>query len=315
MYDKDMRTFLLIDANAIIHRAFHALPPLTAKDGRPIQAIYGLTNIFLRLWREERPDYAAALFDRPEPTFREKEYKEYKAQRPQAPDELISQIIEAHKFFTDFGIKTFEIPGYEADDLIATLAEKFGKEKDLRVVILTGDMDSLQLVKDEKIVVRAFKTGISETVTYDGKAVEAKYGLPPRLLVDYKGFVGDPSDNIKGVPGVGPKTAAELVRRYGTVEEIYTHAAEDPKIWKKIGGHKNAALLSKRLNTLDRHAPIAVDALESLRTKEGMEGFMGYIEDLGFEKIIARIKEGDVPANPRPKKAKASKKLPQGNMF
>ncbi len=309
-----MRTLLLIDANAIIHRAFHALPPLTAKDGRPIQAIYGMTNVFLRLWREDRPDYAAALFDRPEPTFREKEYKEYKAQRPQAPDELISQIIEAHKFFAAFGIKTFEVPGYEADDLIATLAEKFGKEKDLCVVILTGDMDTLQLVKGEKIVVRAFKTGISDTVLYDEKAVEERYGLPPRLLVDYKGFVGDASDNIKGVPGVGPKTAADLVRRYGTVEKIYARIKEDPKLEKRIGPHKDAALLSKRLNTLDRNAPIDTE-IGNLGIRDNFSSILPYIEDLGFQKIIQRIKEGDVSPAERQKKQKKSEKPPQGNMF
>src|SRR6266404_1825698 len=140
-----MRTLLLIDANSLIHRSFHALPPLTAKDGKPVQAIYGIGSILLRLWRDERPEYAAALFDRPEPTFRKKMYAEYKAQRPAAPTELISQIIEAHNIFPAFGIKTFEKPGFEADDLIATFAEKFKHESDVQVVILTGDRDTLQL--------------------------------------------------------------------------------------------------------------------------------------------------------------------------
>src|SRR3989344_2748923 len=137
-----MRTLLLIDANSLIHRSFHALPPLTNRRGEPVQALYGISSILLRLWREARPDYAAALFDRPEPTFRKKEYAEYKAQRPAAPDELISQIIEAHNLFPAFGIKTFEKAGFEADDLIATLAEKFRYDPDARVVILTGDRDT-----------------------------------------------------------------------------------------------------------------------------------------------------------------------------
>ncbi len=202
-----MKTLLLIDANSIIHRSFHALPPLTTKDGKPAQAIYGIGSILLKLWRDGRPEYAAALFDRPEPTFRKKMYVEYKAQRPAAPTELISQIIEAHNIFPAFGIKTFERPGFEADDLIATFAEKFKKEKDVQVVILTGDRDTLQLVEGEKVVVRTFKTGVSETLTYDEAAVKEKYGLLPNQLIDYKALVGDPSDNIKGVPGVGPKTA------------------------------------------------------------------------------------------------------------
>src|SRR5579864_8656287 len=126
-----MKKILLIDANSIIHRSFHALPPFTTPDGRPSGAIYGIASVLLKLWRESRPDYVAALFDRPEPTFRDKKYAEYKAQRPKAADELVAQIIEARKLFEAFGIRTFEKPGYEADDLIATLAERFKDEKDL----------------------------------------------------------------------------------------------------------------------------------------------------------------------------------------
>src|SRR6185312_3664433 len=138
-----MKTLLLIDANSIIHRAFHALPPFTGPDGRPTGALYGISAMMLTLWRTAKPDYAAALFDTPEPTFRDKMYDEYKAKRAPTADELISQIIEARKLFEAFGLKVFEKPGYEADDLIATLAEKFKNEKDVQVVILTGDRDTL----------------------------------------------------------------------------------------------------------------------------------------------------------------------------
>src|ERR1700690_3183423 len=134
---ESMKTLLLIDANSIIHRSFHAIPPFTAPDGRPTGALYGISSILLKLWREGKPDYAAALFDRPEPTFRDKMYAEYKGQRPPTADELVAQIIEARKLFEAFGIKVFEKPGFEADDLIATLAEKFRYEKDVQVVILT----------------------------------------------------------------------------------------------------------------------------------------------------------------------------------
>ena len=154
-----MKKLLLIDANSIIHRSFHALPPFTAPDGKPSGAIYGLASILLKLWREERPDYAAALFDRPEPTFRDEKYAEYKAQRPPTADELISQLIEAHKLFEAFGIKTYEKPGYEADDLIATLAEQFKSLPDVQVVILTGDRDTLRWWKGTslwcKLLIRA----------------------------------------------------------------------------------------------------------------------------------------------------------------
>ncbi len=250
-YYECMKTLLLIDANSIIHRSFHALPPLTVPNGEPSGAIYGIASILLKLFRDDdRPDYAAALFDRPEPTFRDKIYAEYKAQRPPAATELVSQIIEAHNLFQAFDIKTFEKPGYEADDLIATFAEHFSakggsasggrKDEDLRVVILTGDRDTFQLVTDDTLVVRMFNTGISDTTIYNEAAVIQKYELAPAQLVDYKALVGDLSDNIKGVPGVGPKTATELIKRFGTIENLYAHVEGDAKLEKRIG------LLKKR---------------------------------------------------------------------
>ncbi|MGC9968280.1 MAG: 5'-3' exonuclease H3TH domain-containing protein [Minisyncoccia bacterium] len=295
-----MKTLLLIDANSIIHRSFHALPPFTTPDGRPSGALYGIASILLKLWREERPEYAAALFDRPEPTFRDKIYAEYKAQRPPTADELISQIIEAHKLFGAFGIKTFEKPGFEADDLIATLAEKFGGKEgnggdDLRVEILTGDRDTLQLVRDEKIVVRTFNKGVSDTSIYDEKAVIEKYGLAPAQLVDYKSLVGDPSDNIKGVPGVGPKTATELLKKFGSVEEIYKHLPDDPKLEKRFGQYKKDAELSRELVVLERHVPVEVPTLEVLTTEKEPVGTKAYFETMGFATLLKRLETKGVP--------------------
>ncbi|MEK7076894.1 MAG: 5'-3' exonuclease [Patescibacteria group bacterium] len=259
-----MKTLLLIDAHSLIHRSFHALPPLTTPEGKPIQAIYGLGSIFLKLWREDCPEYAAACFDRPEPTFRKERYEAYKAQRPRAPDELVAQIIEARNFFDAFGIKTFEKAGYEADDLIATLAEKFRKENNLQVVILTGDLDTLQLVKDGEVAVRTFKKGISETIVYDEQAVRDRYGLTPAQLADYKALVGDASDNVKGVLGVGPKTAAELLKKYGTLERVYQSIGNEPKFKTKLEGTEAEAEFSKSLVLLERHVPIKIGLLEDL---------------------------------------------------
>jgi len=293
-----MKTLLLIDANSIIHRSFHALPPFTvsseasAKGGKPVGtptgALYGLASIMLKLWREEKPDYAAAAFDRPEPTFREEKYKEYKAQRPPAPDILISQLIEAHNIFPVFGIKTFEAPGHEADDIIATLAEKFAEERDLRVVILTGDKDTLQLVRGDKVVVRTFKKGVSDTMIYDERAVEEKFGLKPNQLIDYKALMGDPSDNIKGVPGVGPKTAAELIKKFGSVENLYRNLSGDPKLEKKLGPFRREAELSRELVILDRNAPVKVEKLEDLRVADKEEAQKEYFHSLGFETLVKR---------------------------
>lgn len=290
-----MKKLLLIDANSIIHRSFHALPPLTAPDGTPSGAIYGIGSILLKLWREDRPDYAAALFDRPEPTFRDERYAEYKAQRPPAPDELITQIIEAHNLFKAFGIRTFEKPGYEADDLIATLAEKFKGTDGLQVVILTGDRDTLQLVEGNSLVVQTFNKGVSDTTIYNAAAVKEKYGLDPGQLINYKALVGDASDNIKGVPGVGPKTAVELIKKFGTVKKMYEElekkggGEEMEKARKRFGAFKKDAELSEMLVTLERHAPIDIPPLAELAPETGTDGAAKYFERMGFHTLLKRL--------------------------
>ncbi len=305
-----MKNLFLIDANSIIHRSFHALPPLTAADGRPVGAIYGLASILLKLLRGEKPDYAAALFDRPEPTFRKEKYEEYKAQRPAAPDELISQIIEAHNLFEKFGIKTFEKPGFEADDLIATLAEKFKTNPDLKITILTGDMDTLQLVDGERVVVRAFKKGITETVIYDALAVEDRYGLKPNQMIDYKALVGDPSDNIKGVPGIGPKTATEILKKFRNIETAYEKLKEDPKLQGKLAPFKEEAILSKSLVTLEREASIGAYDLESLAVKDNPLEVKSYFEKLGFRTLVARVeREETLGANAAQKPKKKDQRI------
>jgi DNA polymerase-1 len=309
-----VRTLLLIDANSIIHRSFHALPPFTAPDGRATGALYGLASILLKLWREEKPDYAVALFDRPEPTFRKKKFEEYKAQRPEAPDELISQIIEAHNLFPKFGIRTFEKPGFEADDLIATLATKFSSggstsfgvaqdksltasgDKELKVVILTGDLDTLQLVKDGKIAVRTFRKGVSDTMTYDEKAVYERYGLKPNQLVDYKALVGDPSDNIKGVPGIGSKTATDLLQRFGSLDNIYKNLDKDPKLEKRLGPFKKEAELSKELVILEKNVPVEVGGVSDLAVDYSDEPLADYFGKMGFDSLVKRLNgENEAP--------------------
>ncbi len=284
-----MKQLLLIDANSIIHRSFHALPPFTTPEGRPSGAIYGIASILLKLWREDRPDYAAALFDRPEPTFRDEKYAEYKAQRPPAPDDLVAQIIEARNIFPAFGVKTFEKAGFEADDLIATLAEKFGGTDGLRVVILTGDRDTLQLVTGDRVVVETFNKGVSDTTIYDEAAVKEKYGLAPDQLVDYKALVGDASDNIKGVPGIGPKTATELLRKFGTLDALYRALPGDPKLEKKLGPFKKEADLSRELVVLERHAPIEIPPLDALAVEGDPAGARPYFEKMGFDSLIKRM--------------------------
>ncbi|TSC82893.1 MAG: DNA polymerase I [Parcubacteria group bacterium Gr01-1014_20] len=294
-----MKTLLLIDANSLIHRAFHALPPLNAPDGRATQALYGISSVIIKIFREAKPDYAAALFDRPEPTFRKEKFKEYKAHRPKAPDDLISQIIEAKNLFQKFGIRFFEKPGFEADDLIATLATKFsskggsssgGKDSlDLQVVILTGDLDTLQIVEGEKLVVRTFKKGISETMTYTEEAVKERYGLEPKQLTDYKALVGDQSDNIPGVMGVGEKTATSLLQKYGNLENVYKNLDKEPKLGKKLVGTEKEAEFSKSLVILEKQAPIEVKDIKELEIVENGADLEAYLHSLGFESLVKRF--------------------------
>ena len=319
--NKNPHDLLLIDANSLIHRCFHALPPLTTKDGKPAQALYGMASIFLRMWKNERPAYAAALFDRPEPTLRKKRYPEYKATRPPAADELVEQIISAHDLFPVFGIRTFELAGYEADDLIATFAERFGNTSGVRVVILTGDTDTLQLVRDERIVVRAFRTGLSDTMIYDEKAVRERYNLAPEQLVDYKALVGDTSDNIKGVPGVGPKTAQALLAQFGTLEKMFGRiTAEDPKRAARLVGFRSQAEEARGLVVLERHAPVGTPALEELHVDASDARVRAYLEEQGFTSLVRRLDGPDTPKKPKSPAERSNRKTPpvtkpQGSMF
>lgn len=288
-----MKTLILIDANSLIHRCFHALPPLTAKEGKPSGALYGLSSVLIKILREQKPDFIAAFFDRPEPTFRKEIFDEYKIHRPKAPNELVSQIIEAHNLIKAFGIKFFEIPGFEADDLIGSATEKFKNEPDLKIIILTGDLDSLQLVENDKVMAETFKKGVSETIIYNEEAVKERYcGLLPSQIADYKGLVGDPSDNIPGVAGIGPKTAGPLIKNYGNLENFLEKGGVE-KNYEKIIKSKDIALLSKKLAVIRRDAPLSVDKLSELKydgpSKENIEN---YFEKLGFKSLIQRINNG-----------------------
>lgn len=310
-----MKTLLLIDANSLLHRAYHALPPLTAKDGSPAGALYGVTKIMNKILREEKPEYVAACFDRPEPTFRSEEFKDYKAQRPETADELISQLIAAHDLFKALGVRVFDKAGFEADDCIATLTHLFGEEADLQTVILTGDRDTLQLVRGNRIVVRAPRKGISDAKIYDENAIREEYKLSPQQIVDYKALSGDPSDNIKGVPGVGPKGAVALLSKYATVEDILAHP-EDPATAKVIS-QKEAAEQSKRLVILRTDAPLEVSALEDLAVKEDDLDREAYFSKLGFKSLTAGGDSNGENGTMRPKspKKQTPQGPPQGTMF
>lgn len=285
-----MRKLFLIDANSLIHRTFHALPPLNSSEGKPTNALYGLSSILLALFRE-KPDFCAACFDRPEPTFRKKEFEEYKAQRPKAPEELIYQIIEAHKLFEAFNIKFFEEPGFEADDLIASLVQKFKIEPNLQIIILTGDRDTFQLIDNNKVIVRILKTGISKTENYNEALIYEKFKIAPRQLVDFKALVGDTSDNISGIKGIGPKTACELLKKFGSLEKILENIDFlDDKLKEKLIPYKEKVLFYKKLIVLKKDLEINI-TLNELIFMPNKEKLVKYFQSLDFKTLIKRLEK------------------------
>ncbi|RLC71773.1 MAG: DNA polymerase I, partial [Chloroflexi bacterium] len=257
---------LLFDGNALIHRAFHALPNLTTKDGEPTGALYGFVSMVLKVLQEFKPSYWAVAFDHPSPTFRHEIFPQYKAQRPKAPDELAQQIRKMRELVKAFNIPSFEVPGYEADDILGTLAKQ-ARDRGIRTIIVTGDTDTLQLVRDgvEVLLPRPGRP-FSDTQLYDEKAVKEKYGLWPWQIPDLKGLKGDPSDNIPGVSGVGQKTTLRLIQGFGSVEEIYRRLdeVEPPKLREILRQNEKTAKEGKELATIKSDVPITLD-LDSCR--------------------------------------------------
>ncbi|MDP3093828.1 MAG: 5'-3' exonuclease H3TH domain-containing protein [bacterium] len=251
------RLLIVIDAHSLIHRAYHALPPLKTKDGRLVNAVYGFFTVFFKALRELRPDSVAVAFDLAAPTFRHRAFPGYKAKRERAPEEFYLQIPTIKEILGAFGVQIFEKQGFEADDIIGTivtLAKDSPEFPDLKTIVLSSDNDVLQLV-DEKVRALILKKGISQTTLYDEKAVREKYkGLSPGQLVDFKALRGDPSDNIPGVFGIGEKTATELLTSFQSLENLYSlieqEATEElikASVFEKLVSQKEQAFLSKKL--------------------------------------------------------------------
>ena len=254
-----MSKLILIDGNSLTYRAFYALPlTMRTVDGTHTNAVYGFTTMLLKLL-DENPDYIAVSFDLPAPTFRHTEYKEYKAHRQKAPDELHAQLPLVKEIVRAFAIPIFELGGFEADDVIATIA-KVAERKGISSEIVTGDLDTLQLVSD-KIKVLTTRKGITDTVLYDAKAVMDRFGLTPEQLPDFKGLKGDPSDNLPGIPGIGDKTAAELLKEFGTLENLIKNAdkVKNERIREKVKTYREQAQLCKKLGTLIINVPLSID--------------------------------------------------------
>ena len=242
---RDGKRMVVIDGNHLIHRAFHAIQaPLKTSSGEQTNAIYGFASMLLNILETEKPDYIALTFDEKAPTFRHEAHEEYKATRVKAPDELYAQIPRIKEMITKFGIPIYSKEGYEADDMMGTLATKAEKEG-ITTHIITGDMDLLQLVGPKIHVIFPHK-GYKEPLDYNAEKVHEKFGVTPHQIADYKALVGDVSDNIKGVEGIGPKGASELLTKFKTLDGIYEHLDDMSETMRhKLVADKDAAYFAK----------------------------------------------------------------------
>lgn len=284
-----LKKLVLIDGHAIIHRAFHAVPEdLSTSTGEPVNATFGFTSMLMKALLEEKPDYIAVTFDRPSPTFRHEQYTEYKAHRPTLPDNMRPQFGRIREMVQAFGIQIYEKDGFEADDVLGTLSVQ-AVEQGVDTIIYTGDMDTLQLVNDH-VLVKVAKRGISEVTEYNEAEVRARYGFPPRTLPDFKGLVGDKSDNIPGVPGIGEKTATRLLQEYGNLENILAHVdALKPKEQKLLREGAELGRQSKYLATIVLDAPVQLN-LEACRlTHVDSEKVLALFRQLEFRTQVERV--------------------------
>lgn len=298
-YNGDMpakkETFVILDGNALIHRAFHALPPLTTKKGEMVNAVYGFASILLKVLKELHPTYIAATFDLAAPTFRHKEFAEYKATRVKAPQDLYDQIPRVKEVVRAFNIPIYEQEGFEADDLIGTVTKKL-HGKDIRTVIVTGDMDTLQLV-DGDTRVYTMKKGVGETTEFGPAEVEERYGLTPEQMIDYKALRGDPSDNIPGVPGIGEKTATELLRTFVTLDELYEAVETNskkiegikPRVLELLKSNKKGALLSRKLATIVRTVPIHFVLNDAKARSYHRQQVVDLFQELEFKSLLSKL--------------------------
>ena len=306
------KKLILIDGHALVHRAFHALPQtLASPTGILTNAVYGFTAVLIKAIKDIKPDYIVATFDLAGPTFRHEEFADYKAHREKAPEGLHEQVPRVKEVLTAFGIPIFEKAGFEADDVIGSIAEKTRKIKDLQTIIATGDLDTLQLVQDDKVVVLTLRKGVTDTVLYNEDEVRKRYGLEPEQVVDYKGLKGDPSDNIPGVPGVGEKTASALIQTFGDLESLYKKISNfqfpiskkdkakikpplSERLIQKLIENKDMAFFSKKLSTIIKDVDIDFKLQDAeWRKKMKKEEVARIFQEMGFFSLLKRVSEID----------------------
>ncbi len=299
--EKAKERLVLLDAHAIIHRAYHALPDFATSKGEPTGALYGLVSMIFKIASDLEPDYIVAAYDLPKPTYRHEVYEGYKAGRAKTDDDLALQIERSRDVCAALSIPIYSKEGFEADDILGTIVEKL-KNKQTEIIVASGDMDTMQLVDNEKVKVYTLKKGLNDTILYDEKGVKERFGFKPELLPDYKGLRGDPSDNIIGIPGIGEKTATDLIVNFGTIEEIYKILKKNPqklqdkgvkeRIIELLKNGEEEARFSKMLATIRRDAPIDFELprakwRESINTEEARKIFA----EFEFRNMSKRLDE------------------------
>ncbi|KAF0206863.1 MAG: hypothetical protein FD171_2176, partial [Actinobacteria bacterium] len=298
----DKRTLAVIDGNSLLHRAFHGLPPtMTAPDGRPTNAVFGFTSMLVKMAADLKPDAVVVAFDRGKPAFRTEALAIYKIHRPPTADELKVQFPMVKDVITALGVPIVEVDGWEGDDILGTLAVR-GAAAGMRVLLVTGDKDALQLVNDDVQVVST-KKGITDIFIYDADAVIERYGIGPGQVVDFLGLKGDTSDNIPGVPGVGEKTAAKLLQEYGTLDAVLEHAGEiKGKLGENLREHADSALASRIVATIRCDVPFDLD-LDTVRfgefdSAEILRVFTSFAFTALADRVFALAKSREAAASP-----------------
>lgn len=289
----DLKRLLIIDSNALLHRSFHALPPLTTKEGKQTGAVYGYLLTLFKAIKDLKPEYVVACFDTAAPTFRHKRFKDYKAQRPETPKEIVEQIPETKEVLNVFEIPVFAQEGFEADDLIATIAARIAE--DLEVYIVTGDLDNLQLV-NENIRVYTLGRGIKDIIIYDQEKVLSRFGVRPDQMIDFKSLVGDPSDNIPGVVGIGDKTAASLLQKFESLENIYKVLEKDetdirPAVKQSLIKYKEQAFLARELVEMKKDVKINLELKDCAFGNFNKKAVEKILSKLEFNSLISRLPE------------------------